>query len=100
VEKEEKKAFTFYANSVNIKIGIYDVMLKFSFREPSSETKDKEDSIDNLDYQLVNVVMSPQHALVFSKLLSKMLKRYEEEVGQISLPKKMLKDIGLGDENE
>jgi hypothetical protein len=43
--------------------------------------------------------MSPQHAKVFALLLRKHLEMYEKDIGEIKIPLKVLKDLGLKKED-
>ncbi len=77
-----------YANSVNMTMSVYDIILTFG------------QMTDPKDGPKINAVvrMSPQHAKVFGMLLLKHLKKYEKDIGKIAIPSKMIKDIGV--ENE
>ena len=44
---------------------------------------------------VANVIMSPQHAYVISRLLKKQVDLYEQQVGKIDLPHRLLNDLGL-----
>ncbi|MFQ6170356.1 DUF3467 domain-containing protein [Oryzobacter sp. R7] len=44
------------------------------------------------------VRMSPQHTFVFYQLLKKNLREYQKNMGGISLPEEMLKDLGIEEE--
>lgn len=39
--------------------------------------------------------MSPQHALIFSKLLEKNVAAYQEKFGSITLPDQMFRELDL-----
>jgi len=77
-----------YANSVNMTMSVYDIVLQFG------------QMTDPKDGPKINAMvrMSPQHAKVFGMLLLKHLKKYEKDIGKITIPSAMIKDIGV--ENE
>jgi len=77
-----------YANSLRMTMGVYDFIFQFG------QVTDPKDGPET------NAVvrMSPQHAKVFGMLLLKHLKKYEKDIGKITIPSTMIKDIGV--ENE
>jgi hypothetical protein len=85
----EKKVDDYYANTVKMAFSIYDVL--FEFGKKSLPEDDPERS--------VLVRMSPQHAKVFALLLRKHLEIYEKDIGEIKIPLKVLKDLGLKKED-
>jgi hypothetical protein len=73
----------FYTNAVRFIIHFYDVQLIFGVRtDPEKPIKD-----------IAVMRMSPQHALVMSKLLEKNLRAYEKQMGKISLPQPLLEQL-------
>ena len=84
----KKDAPNVYANSARMTMGVYDFILQFG------------QVTDPKDGPKINAVvrMSPQHAKVFGMLLIKNLKKYEKDIGKISLPSTLIKEIGI--ENE
>ena len=81
----EKKIDDHYANTVKLAFSVYDVL--FEFGKKAMPEVDPETS--------VLVRMSPQHAKVFALLLHKHIKKYEKEIGEIKIPLKVLKNLGL-----
>ncbi len=93
--KEQKLPKTsipdFYVNSVSFGISVYDVQMNFGVQSgPDSPMED-----------VAVIRMSPQHALVMTKMLLKNLQSYEKQVGKINLPQELLEEMGIeeGDSN-
>ena len=79
------KAPDLYTNSVQFFVTPYEVTLVFGLAsEPNKPAQ-----------ELVRVRMSPQHALVMSKLLDKNLLGYRESIGKINLPPRLYQDLGI-----
>lgn len=70
-----------YANSAQVRMGIFDAQLSFGVHLESED----EDSSENTIEESVRVSMSPQHAKALIQLLATNLKGYEEEFGVINL---------------
>jgi len=82
---DDEQALDVYANSVSFQLSAYELSMTFGVTtEPGQPAK-----------QLVRVRMSPQHALVMSKLLLKNMLEYREKVGKINLPPRLFQDMGL-----
>ncbi len=78
-----------YANQAGMTVGVYDFILRFGqITDPKDGAKIK-----------AVVRMSPQHAKVFGMLLTKNLKKYEKEIGKISLPSGLIKELDLEGED-
>jgi hypothetical protein len=75
----------YYVNSVTFMGSLYEFMLTFGLK--SDPDKDPNPS--------VIIRMSPQHTKVFVKLLSKNVEEYEKNIGPISLPQKLIDDLGI-----
>jgi len=102
-ENKEKESSipTYYVNAANISINPYDIVLELGIRETLPKFKQESEIPENPPVKpLVNIVMSPQHALVLNKLLKKMLHLYEVKVGKINVPKSILANLGLETEEE
>ena len=81
----EEKPLDVYTNSVQFLVTPYEVAMVFGLAsEPNKPAAD-----------LVRIRMSPQHALVMSKLLQKNLLGYRESVGKINLPPRLYQDLGI-----
>lgn len=98
-EKQETKhqhTFEIYTNSIEIRGGIYEVIIDFNL---SSFVRDNEMEIR----KLVRVRMSPQQAKALSILLNKHLKVYGEQFSEIFLPDELMKKlfaVKVGDTHE
>lgn len=95
MEKEDTVAKTstevaipeLYTNSVDFGVSAYEFTFMFGLRGiKNGESK-----------PIVNVRMSPQHAKVMSLLLAKNVSNYEKEIGEISLPSKLIKELKLNE---
>jgi len=93
MEKEDTVAKTsteveipeLYSNSVEFGVSAYEFTFMFGLKGiKKGEPK-----------PLVNVRMSPQHAKVMSLLLAKNVRNYEKEIGEISLPSKLINELKL-----
>ncbi|MEX2158666.1 MAG: DUF3467 domain-containing protein [Dehalococcoidia bacterium] len=84
----------FYADSVRIGAGPYGFVLDLGIQgiadTPASEPPPVK--------RVVLIRMSPQHALILAKLLTKNVGIYQERVGKINLPDKMYGELGLDPE--
>ena len=82
---EAGKPLDVYTNSVQFFVTPYEVTMAFGLvSEPNKPAE-----------ELVRIRMSPQHALVMSKLLQKNLLGYRETVGKINLPPRLYQDLGI-----
>ena len=69
-----------YANSIEVGMSVFDVVLILGHVLEASE--------ENITIQqLMKVALSPQHALVFSRLLAENLSQYEKLFGAIPEPR-------------
>lgn len=66
-----------YANNAQLQMSAFDARIIFG--EVSADTQQIE--------QKVSVIMSLHHAKVFAQMLFDNLKNYEEQVGELKLPK-------------
>ena len=83
---DDDRVPTFYASGVQIVSSPWDFSLRFSLREGDSP-KDVR--------PVATVILSPQHAYVVARLLLKNVDAYEQQIGKITLPPRLLNDIGL-----
>jgi hypothetical protein len=65
-----------YSNNVQIKSSVWDVLMDFGLVLESNRRRLEIESH-------VRIMMSPQHAKVFSALLSRQIERYEKQFGPI-----------------
>ncbi len=73
----------YYANNVNITVTIFDVTIDFGQRQTHIDLENPPIIND------LRIMMSLEHAKVFSQKLTDLLASYEENVGQIvTEPKK------------
>jgi hypothetical protein len=82
----QEEGLDVYANQVGFSFSPYDVVLDFGLQPTDPKLPKKH---------VVRVRMSPQHALVMTKLLVKNLKMYEAQVGPIILPEGLYKELGI-----
>jgi hypothetical protein len=83
---DEKETPTYYASGLQVAVSPWDVTLRFSVREGDTP-KDVR--------PVANVVLSPQHAWVLARLLRRQVDIYEQTVGKINLPPRLLNDLGV-----
>jgi len=76
-----------YVNSVGFTVSIYEFLLQFGVRT----TPDKSVA------PVVNIRMSPQHAKVMARLFMRQVRAYEQEIGPIYLPAKLIEELHLED---
>lgn len=69
---------TVYANSVDLKVSVYDFVLDFGM---VTEATDEKLTVQ----QSIRVVMSPQHVKVFAPLLLEKLRQYEARWGELRI---------------
>jgi uncharacterized protein DUF3467 len=82
---DDAKPLDLYTNSVQFMVTPYEVTMVFGLTsEPNKPAQ-----------ELVKIRMSPQHALVMSKMLQKNLLGYRETIGKIQLPPRLYQDMGL-----
>jgi hypothetical protein len=81
----------FYVDSVRFGVGAYGIVFDLGVQgiqdTPMSELPPVR--------RVAIVRMSPQHALIFSKLLQKNLRAYQEKVGRIELPRQIYDELGI-----
>jgi hypothetical protein len=73
-ENIEKKPFNVYCNSINISMGLHDIILNLQQQSPDENV------------HLGKITMSPQHAKQLAYLLLNYIKQYEEIFGEIPSP--------------
>lgn len=83
-----------YADSVRIAMGAYG----FAFDFGLGGIADTPESERPPTKRVALLRMSPQHALIFSRLLLRNIAEYEKQVGKINLPPKLFQDLGLDPE--
>ena len=81
----------FYVDSVKFGVGPYGFVLELGYQGVADTPTSEAPPIK----RLALVRMSPQHALIMSKLLAKNVALYQERFGKINLPDKMFRDLGL-----
>lgn len=77
---------TYYASGLQLAMSPWDITLRFTIREGDTP-KDLR--------PIANVILSPQHAWVLARLLRKQIDAYEQTVGKINLPPRLLNDLGV-----
>jgi hypothetical protein len=81
----------YYSDSIRIGVGPYGIVFELGLQgmqdTPMSERPPTK--------RLAIVRMSPQHALIFSKLLEKNMAVYQEKVGHIELPRQIYDELGI-----
>ena len=81
----------FYVDSVRIGVGAYGIVLDIGVQGVQDTPMSERPPVR----RLAIIRMSPQHALIFSKLLQKNLVSYQEKVGRINLPSQLYEELGL-----
>ena|SRR3990167_4817218 len=81
----------YYVDSVRIGVGLYT----FTFELGLQGLKDTPNSEVVPTQSVARVRMSPQHALILSKLLQKNIAAYVEQVGAINIPDRVYKELGI-----
>ena len=85
----------YYVDSVRIGTGLYTFVLELGVQE----TRDEPGSEPLRATPLARVRMSPQHALILSKLLRKNVNAYLERVGPIAIPDQVYIELGIPKED-
>lgn len=83
---DDERTPTYYASGVEMAVSPWDFTLKFSLREGVTP-KDVR--------PVATVILSPQHAYIVARLLTKNVEAYEQQIGKIDLPTRLLNDLGL-----
>jgi len=81
----------YYVDAVRIGFGPYGFALEIGV-QGISDTQGSEKAPTK---RLALIRMSPQHALVVSKLLQKNLAAYQDRIGPIILPDEMYGELGI-----
>ena len=82
----QEEGLDVYSDQVGLSFNAYDIVLDFGLlpTDPKGSRK-----------PVVRVRMSPQHALVMTKLLVKNLHEYQARIGSISLPDSLYKELNI-----
>lgn len=83
---DEKEVPIYYASGLQVTLSPWDVTLNFSVRQGDTP-KDVR--------PVATVILSPQHAWILSRLLRNQMDQYEQQVGKINLPPRLLNDLGI-----
>ena len=83
---ESVTPFDIYANGIQVAAGVWDFVLDLYLRSPSPDTEPR---------LLGRVRMSPQHALVTAQMLQRQVDFYQENIGPIVLPERLISELGL-----
>ena len=81
----------FYVDSIRLGASAYTITFELGLAgmgDPSSREAPPS-------RRVAIVRMSPQHALIFSRLLAKNLGVYQEQAGRINVPRAVLEELGL-----
>lgn len=85
----------FYVDSVRVTAGLYTFGLELGLQEPP----DEPGSEPLRATVLAKVRMSPQHALILSKILRKNVNQYIERVGPIAIPDQVYDQLDIPKED-
>jgi hypothetical protein len=85
----QEEGLDVYANQVGFSFSPFDVVLDFGLQPTDPKGSRKP---------VVRVRMSPQHALVMTKLLVKNLNEYQARIGRILLPGELYKELGISED--
>ncbi len=91
LEASERVAPALYVNEASITANVYDFVLAFGRKSPDQSEP------------VVNLHMSPQHAVSLLLLLERQVRQYEKQVGVINLPESLrsrLRGDEMPDEQE
>lgn len=79
IKGRQQDILSLYVNAAKLATGNYDFQIVFSQQTPSL--------IDGTVQQndLIRIIMSPQHAKVFSEILNVNIQQYEKEFGHIEV---------------
>ena len=80
-----------YVDSVRVGVGLYGFILEMGIQGMPNEAGSEEPPIKTL----ARVRMSPQHALILSRILRKNVAAYQTNVGPIVVPRELLEKLGL-----
>lgn len=80
-----------YVDTIRIAVGVFGFVLEMGMQGVPDTQQSEAPSVK----RLARVRMSPQHALVFARLLNKHVDAYQEQVGKIQLPPEAFTDLGL-----
>ncbi len=89
----------FYANSVSLAMSAFDATLTFGVQDLSKidQTKPVVPGVVLPTKTIAMVRMSPQLALILSKVLSRSVEQYEAQNGKIPVQSELLKQLGILD---
>ncbi|MEA2512338.1 MAG: hypothetical protein QOJ59_1825 [Thermomicrobiales bacterium] len=76
----------FYANNVGFRISVWDFALDFGMMIDANDER-------ILVRDAATVIMSPQHAKVFSEVLARNVKNYEEQFGELKVSAAPQEDV-------
>lgn len=80
-----------YVDSVKIGIGLYTFILELGVQG----VRDTPQSEGVPIRTIARIRMSPQHALILSKLLQKNVGAYIDKVGAINIPDEVYRELGI-----
>ncbi len=83
-----------YVDSVRIAFGAYGFALELGTTGVADTPASEQPPIR----RIALVRMSPQHALILSKLLQRNVGLYQERIGKINLPSELYKELKLDPE--
>jgi len=77
----ENREVAYYSNSMQLEFTLYDFKLKFGESMPGGHLN------------IINIMLSPQHAKVVQMVLDKNIALYEEKFSEIQIPEDVKKRI-------
>ncbi len=83
-----------YVDSVRVAVGPYSIVLELGTTGVGDTPGSERPPIR----RIALVRMSPQHALILSKLLQKNMVLYQEKIGKIDLPAELYEELKLDPE--
>jgi hypothetical protein len=87
---EEQVAPDLYVNSVRMAATVYDLTFDFGLTQP---TIDPAKPAGTKSVALLR--MSPQHALVFERVLRETIEKYQRQIAPIQVPPGVFQDMGI-----
>ncbi len=78
----------YYSNVVKVQGSPYDIQVSF-YRRIIEDSEGKEETPSFRDRFLATITMSYQHAKEFNNILTDIIKKYENDFGEIITPSKL-----------
>ena len=80
----------YYVDAVRLGITPFGIVIELGMTGMTEELGSM-----GLVKKLATIRMSPQHALIFAKVMTKHIDAYQQKVGKIELPAELYKEMGI-----